>query len=134
MSIAVIVIFLSFKSRNPTGKDKELFQAHKATDKIVIPNFPVESKTDSFIFVVTGGLFTVIDWYSAFFIVPLDQDNPYLLAFSLQGQQYTWAFVLQDLLTHLLTFHKFFTRAFTTLHILLILLLFNMWITFGHIV
>lgn len=57
MPIAVIVIFLSFKSRNPTGKDKELFQAHKATDKIVIPNFPVESKAKTVLYLLSQEVF-----------------------------------------------------------------------------
>lgn len=51
--VPVIVILLSSKSRNPTGRNINFFQDHRAINKIVNLKFPVVSKTNTILYLVS---------------------------------------------------------------------------------
>ncbi|CAM4648067.1 unnamed protein product [Caretta caretta] len=74
------------------GKSWQFVQDLRASNRIVIPSFPVVPNPATILASIPPNAthFTVVDFCSAFFSVPVHSESQYLFAFSYKGQQYTW--------------------------------------------
>lgn len=72
------------------------FLSKPGNKDIVIPQHPVPNPTQLASILTESKFFTVINWCSALFHIPVDNPGQFYFAFTWEEQQYTWAVMPQS--------------------------------------
>lgn len=84
--------------RKPKGQGWRFVQDSWTIAHIVISQHPIVPNPYMLLPSIPTGseFFTVINLYSAFFSIPVDEANQYLFAFTWEGKQFTWTVMPQS--------------------------------------